>query len=79
MVTINELKEILETVFPGQYNLSEITEESNLVKDVGLNSIGFLYLAMVLEEKYGIQFSNKDLEKLRTVADVLSLIEERKS
>lgn len=79
MVTINELKEILETVFPGQYNLSEITEESNLVKDVGLNSIGFLYLAMVLEEKYSIQFSNNDLEKLRTVADVLSLIEERKN
>lgn len=79
MVTINELKEILETVFPDQYDLSKITEESNLVKDVGLNSIGFLYLAMVLEEKYSIQFSNNDLEKLRTVADVLSLIEERKN
>ena len=79
MVTINELKEILETVFPDQYDLSKITEESNLVKDVGLNSIGFLYLAMVKEKKNSIQFSNNDLEKLRTVADVLSLIEERKN
>ena len=75
MVTVDELKAVLETVFPDEYNLSGITPESDLKKDVGLNSIGLLYMAMVLEEKYNIQFSNEDLTELNTVADVIARIE----
>lgn len=77
MVTIEELKSVLETVFPEEYNLSAVTADSDLKKDIGLNSIGLLYMAMILEEKYGVSFSNEDFTKMNTVADVIMKIEEK--
>lgn len=75
MVSLDELKSVLEAVFPEEFDLSGVTMESDLKKDVGLNSIGLLYMAMVLEEKYGVSFSNDDFVKMNTVADVIAKIE----
>ena len=75
MVSLDELKTVLEAVFPEEFDLSDVTLESDLKKDVGLNSIGLLYMAMVLEEKYGVSFSNDDFTKMNTVADVIAKIE----
>ncbi|MBR3942850.1 MAG: hypothetical protein IKJ55_05800 [Clostridia bacterium] len=75
MVSLDEMKSVLEAVFPEEFDLSEITMESDLKKDVGLNSIGLLYMAMVLVEKYGVSFSNDDFVKMNTVADVIAKIE----
>ncbi len=75
MVTLEELKAVLEAVFPEEFSLEGVMLESDLKKDVGLNSIGLLYMAMVLEEKYGVSFSNDDFVKMNTVADVIAKIE----
>ena len=77
MVTIEQLKEIFATVFGNEIDLSSIDENSDLKKDIGMNSISFLYTAMVLEEKYSIQFNNDDFPKLTTVKDVINIIESK--
>jgi len=77
MATIQELKEIFTTVFGDEIDVSNITEDADLKKDLGMNSISFLYTAMVLEEKYGIQFNNDDFTKLTTVRDVIDVIESK--
>ena len=40
-----------------------------------INSIGMLYMAMAIEEEFGIKFQNEDLTKLTTVGDVIACIE----
>lgn len=77
MVTIEELKDVFKTVFPEDIAVDNITENANLREDIGMNSISLLYMAMVLETKYNIQFSNEDFEKLNTISDVISKIEGR--
>lgn len=77
MVTIQELKDIFTTVFGEEIDVSDIDENSDLKKDIGMNSISFLYTAMVLEEKYSIQFNNDDFVKLTTVRDVIDVIESK--
>lgn len=77
MSIIEELKELFNTVFPGEMDVEKITEDASLREDVGMNSISLLYMAMVLEEKYGIQFSNDDFMTLNTVSDVIKKIESR--
>ena len=77
MVTVEELKEIFITVFGNEIDLSNINENSDLKKDLDMNSISFLYTAMVLEEKYSIQFNNDDFVKLATVRDVIDVIESK--
>lgn len=77
MVTVDELKEIFITVFGDEMDISDIDENSDLKKDLGMNSISFLYTAMVLEERYSIQFNNDDFVKLATVRDVIDIIESK--
>ncbi len=77
MITVEELKNIFETVFGKEIDISSLNEESDLRKDIGMNSISLLYMAMVLEEKYSIQFNNNDFEKIFVVKDVIALVESK--
>lgn len=77
MVTVNELKELFQAVFGQEIDVSKLDESADLIKDVGMNSISFLYMATVLEEKYSIQFNNEDFTKLATVKDVIDVVESK--
>ena len=77
MVTVEELKNLFETIFEQELNLDNISENSDLKKDIGMNSISFLYMAMVLEEKYSVKFNNDDFLKISTVKDVINIIESK--
>ncbi len=77
MVTVEELKEMFIKIFGQEIDVSDFNEDSDLRKDIGMNSISFLYMAMVLEEKYSIDFSNDDFPKISTVKDVIDIIESK--
>ena len=77
MVTIDALKEMFVSIFGNQIDVSNFSESSDLKKDIGMNSISFLYMAMVLEEKYSIQFNNSDFENIVTVRDVIETVERK--
>lgn len=77
MVTVEELKSMLETSFEYEINISNISENSDLRNDIGMDSISFLYMAVMLEEKYAIQFNNDDFPKINTVKDVIDIIEQK--
>ncbi|MBQ2324821.1 MAG: acyl carrier protein [Clostridia bacterium] len=75
MTTYQRLEKVLNSVFEGEIDPSGITLRSNLRDDVGMNSIGMLYMVMGLEEEFGIKFKNTDFPELKTVADVVACIE----
>ena len=75
MNTFERLVKVCSTVFEDDVDTSVITPDTSLQKDLGISSIGMLYMAMALEEEFSIKFSNEDLMKLCTVADVIACIE----
>ena len=75
MSTFERLIQVCNTVFEDEVDASSISRETSLQKDLGISSIGMLYMAMALEEEFSIKFSNEDLMKLGTVADVIACIE----
>lgn len=75
MNTFERLIKVFNTVFEDEVDASAIGQTTSLQKDLGISSIGMLYMAMALEEEFSIKFSNEDLMKLGTVADVISCIE----
>lgn len=75
MNTFERLMNVFNTVFEDEMDASAIGENTSLRNDLGINSIGMLYMAMALEEEFSIKFSNEDLMKLGTVADVIACIE----
>ena len=54
---------------------SEVTEQSHFIDDLGADSLDTVELVMALEEEFGIEISDEDAEKIQTVGDVLSYID----
>ncbi len=77
MNTLERLLAVFCRVFDGEVDTATITPESRLQDDIGINSIGMLYMAMALEDEFGIQFRNEDFYTIRTVRDVLDCIDRK--
>ncbi len=77
MDIFERLVEVCTAVFDGDINVDGITPESSLREDIGINSVGLLYMAMALEDEFDIKFCNDDFLEIRTVGDVIRTIEKK--
>ena len=75
MQTLDRLIKVFHAVFEDSVDTDTLTPESALREDIGINSIGILYMAMAVEEEFGVKFTNEDFSGIRTVADVVKCIE----
>lgn len=78
MSNLEKLVELFSNVFEGDVQADTITEQTRLVEDLEFNSIGLLYMALAVEENFGVKFNNDDFINIRTVQDVLDKIEGKK-
>lgn len=58
-----------------QIDRNEITMDSELSNDLGINSIELADLVMLCEEKFDIEFNDDDIRKFTTVGDVVNYLE----
>lgn len=76
MDTMQRLKALLEQVFEGELDVESAVPSARLREDLGMNSIGMLYMAMAIEEEFDVTFTSDDLQSLVTVADVIDALEQ---
>ena len=55
----------------------KITPESDVVKDLGADSLDVVQMLMAMEEEYGITVSEDDAANLRTVSDIVVILEKK--
>ncbi len=58
-------------------NPDEVTVDSKLRSDLGLNSFDFVNIAVEVEREYNIKIPDVDIAQLKTVGDLLKLVEEK--
>ncbi len=58
--------------------VEEITEDKEVVKDLGADSLDVVEMLMNLEEECGISISEEDAVNIKTVGDIITLIEKEK-
>ena len=75
MQTLDRLIKVFHAVFEDSVDTDTLTLESALREDIGIDSIGLLYMAMAVEEEFSIKFTNDDFTGIRTVGDVIACIE----
>jgi acyl carrier protein len=54
----------------------EVTMEASFIEDLGADSLDLVELIMAMEEEFGIEISDEDAEKIQTVQDVVTYINE---
>ena len=55
----------------------QLKSEARLVEDLGLDSLDAVELAISVERKFDIEVPEEELTKLKTVADMVALVESR--
>ncbi len=55
----------------------QITEESLLKEDLGIDSLASMQLIIDVEKEYNIHVENEDVMSIETVADVIKLIDKK--
>ena len=68
-------KIIAETL---ELDVKDIKEDSNLIADLGMESLDLVDLVVAFEDKYKVTIEDKDVKKLQTVKDIVTYIENKK-
>lgn len=55
----------------------EITLESNLIEDLGADSLDVVELVMAFEEEFNVEISDEEANSLHTVQDIVNYLEQQ--
>lgn len=79
-MTIQELSsKVRECIaYKIEMPLSQVTEEANLVVDLGADSLDIIEVIMALEDEFDIEILDDYAERLHTVGDYVNFVAERK-
>lgn len=69
-----KLINIFNIVINRNVDVSKINLDSKIIEDLGVNSIGLIYLAVAVEEEFGVDMSSASLESFKTIKDVIDYI-----
>jgi acyl carrier protein len=81
MASVEEILERVKGIVAEQLGVSveEVTASASLIDDLGADSLDIVELVMALEEEYETEIPDEDAEKIRTVNDIVSYINDKQS
>lgn len=74
-MVLDKIKDMLEKQLG--IDKSKITEDSDIIKDIGADSLDIVEFLMDAENKWGITIEEEDVKNLHTIGDVVKYIESR--
>lgn len=74
-MVIDKTKDMLEKQLG--IDKSKITEDSDIIKDIGADSLDIVEFLMDAENEWGITIEEEDVKNLHTIGDVVKYIESR--
>ncbi|MBR3375058.1 MAG: acyl carrier protein [Firmicutes bacterium] len=75
-MVFDKIKEII--IEQLQVEESEITMDTNLMKDLSADSLDAVEIIMAIEDEYGIEIPDEEAETIQTVADLVKFVEDNK-
>ena len=61
-----------------QVEESDVSMDTNLMKDLSADSLDAVEIIMAIEDEYGIEIPDEEAEKMQTVGDLVRYVEENK-
>lgn len=72
---IEELKAIVKPYIQNQEAFDALTEETDFINDLKINSANLVDVILDIEEKYDIVIDNEAMEKMSNVKAAMAIIE----
>ena len=70
--------DVMKMAMPAtELDVSSVSESTNLVNDLGLSSVGVLYVVIAIEEFFNIRFEDVGFADFKTIGDVIDYIEKQ--
>ena len=73
MATVDKVKKIIAEQL--NKDISDIGEDLDIVKDLGADSLDIVEMIMNIEEEFGITVPDDKAVNVKTVKDIVSLLE----
>lgn len=75
MATFDKVKELIAK----QLNkpVDSITEDKEIIKDLGADSLDIVEMLMAMEDEYGITVSDEEAVNIKTVGDIVKIIDKK--
>ena len=74
-MVLDKIKDMLEKQLG--IDKSKITEDSDIIKDIGADSLDIVEFLMDAENEWGITIEEQDVKNHHTIGDVVKYIESR--
>jgi acyl carrier protein len=76
MDALEEIKKAIVKIQPG-IDESKIVPEADLKDDLEIDSLGRVELTLALEDAFNFYLQDEELEGIKTVGDILNLVESK--
>ncbi|MCM4166381.1 Acyl carrier protein [Arenibacter antarcticus] len=71
------LRDIVKLYLPEDVSISDITEESNFISELNINSANLVDIILDVEDAYDIKLENEDMDQMQTVRDALRIVAQK--
>lgn len=72
------LKKIFTLVINRNADVDNMKMDAKIVSDLGVSSVGLIYLMVAIEEQFSIDMSDVTFNSFETVGDVVTYIKDKK-
>jgi len=77
--TITKLKTIVKPYVKGQEAFENLTEDTDFITDLKINSANLVDIILDIEDAFGISIDNESMEKMLNIKAALGIIESKLS
>ena len=76
---ISDLKEIVKPYIQNQKEFDNLTEETDFINDLKINSANLVDVVLDIEDMFNIEIDNDSMDKMLNVKAALAIIETKLS
>lgn len=78
-VVLEQLKNIVKPYIQNQEAFDSLSEETDFINDLKINSANLVDVILDIEEKFDIMIDNEAMQKMANVKEAIGIIEEELS
>ncbi len=77
--TRQKLMEIIKQYVLPEVDMSKVTDSSDFIGDLQVNSTRFVDIILDMEDKFGIMIDEKTADGMLTIGDAIAIVEKQKT